>query len=179
MKFPKTVLIIDDEPEIRLIIKESLAGIAERFFECANGKEGLELLGKSKIHTVIVDYKMPVMDGFSFIKQVRAKRIDVPCIMVTGNAHTDQELKTNAILWGVLELLEKPIDFPHLIHLTTKAIELGERISNADAELEKLCEKNKIPQADRSAYIKQQRPQLLLQLTMEAMASKPTLKTGS
>lgn len=179
MKFPKTILIIDDEREGRLKIKEALMRTAERFFEASNGREGLEFLGKNKIHAVIVDDKMPIMDGIAFMKQVRAKRLEVPCIMLTENASQDPMLKTNAVLWGVFQLLEKTGDLEHLIQVCQKAIELSERISHVDAELDRLCEKNEIPQDQRAVFIKAQRPQLILQLTMEAMSSKPVAKTGS
>ena len=178
MKFPKTILIIDDEREVRSRIREALTRTAERFFEASNGREGLEFLGKNKIHAVIVDDQMPVMDGLSFMKQVRAKRVEVPCIMVTNSKAQDPMLKTNAVLWGVFQLVEKTDHFENLTHVTEKVIELSERISNVDAELDRLCEKNEIPLEKRAAYIKEQRPQLILQLTMEAMSSKSHRQTG-
>lgn len=179
MKLPKTILIIEDDAAMRTIIKSALSETAERFYEASNGREGLGFLGKNKIHAIILDYKMPEMDGVSFLKQMRAKRIDVPCIMVTAWASQVPSLRTEAVLWGVLQFLEKPFELDHLRAVSEKAIELSERISNVDIELETLCQKNNIPLTDRNAYVKQHRSQLILQLTMEAMSFKPDRKTGT
>ena len=177
MTIPKTILLIDDEPEIRSLMKDVLSKTAQRFYEASNGKEGFDHLGKNQIHLIILDNQMPVMDGMTFLKQLRARRFEVPCIVVTGNPTT--AVKTNSVLWGAMQFLEKPLDLEYLVNATAKGLQLGHRIANADIELEKICKERQIPAGDRAQWIKQERSQYIMQLTLEAMSSAPIKKTGT
>ncbi len=89
-----TVLIFEDNA----IEREILAGIFRpeyKILEAANGKEGIELLNShfSSIAVVLLDYLMPVMDGFQVLDSLQKKKVlnKIPFIMVTGQDSAEFE----------------------------------------------------------------------------------------
>ena len=111
------VQIIDDEPIIRnglckMINWEGLG------FEISclaqNGKQALEQLEVEKIDVIITDIEMPIMNGLSFIKEVRnledEKRKGYQKEIVVLTAYEEFEYAKTAIRYGVLEYILKPID---------------------------------------------------------------------
>lgn len=100
------LLIVDDEVDLSVNMKELLEDEAKDIFIANNGKEGLEILKKYKIDCVISDVKMPVMDGLKFIQEARILGLNVPFIFYTG--HGSAELKKMARDLGATDLLTKP-----------------------------------------------------------------------
>jgi DNA-binding NarL/FixJ family response regulator len=97
---PIRVLIVDDTDHVRDMLGQmleldgfELAGSARR------GKEAIELLPSSRADIVIIDYKMPDMDGITATKQMRAFAPDIPVILYT--AYLDDEIETAAREAGV------------------------------------------------------------------------------
>jgi len=67
----KTILIVDDSASIRQVSGIALKGAGYEVVEAGDGKAGLSKLDGRKIHLIITDINMPVMDGITFIKEVR------------------------------------------------------------------------------------------------------------
>ncbi len=67
-----TILVVDDEPEYRLVIKTVLLGEGFKVVAAENGEEGLKMLQEADIDIVVSDIYMPVMDGIRFHRAVRA-----------------------------------------------------------------------------------------------------------
>ncbi|CAK0768667.1 two-component system, chemotaxis family, chemotaxis protein CheY [Gammaproteobacteria bacterium] len=67
----KTVLIVDDSASIRQVSSIALKGAGYEVLEAADGKAGLAKLDGRKVNLIITDINMPVMDGITFIKEVR------------------------------------------------------------------------------------------------------------
>ncbi len=65
------LLIVDDEVDLSVNMKELLEDEAKHIFIANNGEEGLEILRKHRIDCVVSDVKMPVMDGLKFIEMAR------------------------------------------------------------------------------------------------------------
>ncbi|MGE3609489.1 MAG: PAS domain S-box protein [Bacteriovoracaceae bacterium] len=70
-RFDRNILVVEDEEAIRDIIVNSLEENFANVFSASNGLDGLKILKSQKIHLVISDIKMPLMDGFSFLKEIR------------------------------------------------------------------------------------------------------------
>jgi two-component system, chemotaxis family, chemotaxis protein CheY len=102
-------LVIDDCRTTRKILIRMLHTLGFDTVEATNGREGLDRLremGTSDL--VLVDWNMPVMDGFDFIRAVRAEREydSVPLVMVT--THNDMESVAKALEAGATEYIMKP-----------------------------------------------------------------------
>jgi CheY-like chemotaxis protein len=100
------LLIVDDEIALSENMKELLEEEAHEIFIANNGQEGLEILQRYKIHCVISDMRMPVMDGLQMMKEARKAGLNVPFIFYTG--HGTDELKRQVAALGAADLLTKP-----------------------------------------------------------------------
>jgi len=91
----KKILIVDDEPSIRLIL-EHFFSVNYDVVVKANGVEAMDWLQKGNLADVIVaDFDMPFMDGLEFVKQIRASYLFkyIPLIMLSGKDETRDKIK--------------------------------------------------------------------------------------
>ena len=101
----KRILIVDDEIEIREILKDLLEDLAE--ITCVeNGMQALNELGHRTYHLMITDYNMPHMNGMTLLKRLNELGIDMGVIWITGRSTA--ELVSGAWDEGVLDYIEKP-----------------------------------------------------------------------
>lgn len=87
------ILIVDDFSTMRRIIRNLLRDLGyTNTAEAADGKKALPMLQQGNFDFLVTDWNMPVMDGFSLLKAVRAddKLNDLPVLMVTAEAKRDQ-----------------------------------------------------------------------------------------
>jgi two-component system chemotaxis response regulator CheY len=118
----KTILIIDDSASLRQVVKIALAGAGYEVLEAGNGQEALKLLDGRKIHLIVSDVNMPVMDGISFVKAAKqlASYKFTPIIMLTteaGDSMKQQGQAAGARAWVV-----KPFQPPTLLNAISKLI---------------------------------------------------------
>jgi len=109
------ILIIDDEPDIRDVLKITLESEGFDVFEAKDGVEGLEKVHRSSPDLVILDYKMPKMDGHE-VCQILKKDIllrHMPIIMLTGKGETQDKIK--GINAGADDYLVKPFEPQELV----------------------------------------------------------------
>jgi DNA-binding NtrC family response regulator len=100
------LLVVDDEEMIRERIELLLEDIADRIILAENGQEALKYLTTEKIHCILCDINMPVMNGIELIKKVRELEMDLPFIFYTG--HGSRDLMNEAIKYGAFDFLNKP-----------------------------------------------------------------------
>ena len=79
-----TILCIDDEPNVLVVRKMLLESVGYRVLLAESGPQGLEILQRENVHTVIVDYKMPDMTGSEVAEHIRAFRPGMPIIMLSA-----------------------------------------------------------------------------------------------
>ncbi len=104
----KKVLVVDDEFNIRDLLKEFLVSNNIKVKTAANGEEALEILNNFKPDLAIVDIQMAVMDGIEFSKKVLSDKPAFPIVMITGHI---KKYNLNEILsLGVKEVIGKPLD---------------------------------------------------------------------
>ena len=117
---PATILVVDDEPLVRLAIVDMLLDCGYRVFEAANGDEAIHLLdaGEARIDIVFSDIQMPGRhDGFAVSRWVHANRPGVRVLLTSGNAHAlDQarQLRNGGLLDGDA-VVAKPYDHAALL----------------------------------------------------------------
>lgn len=134
----KRILIADDEKNMRWAIKKALEGEAFDIYEASNGKEALDLFKEVDPHLVIMDLRMPEMDGITTLTKMKEVKEATPIIMIT--AHGTMESAVEAMKLGALDYISKPFDIEELMITIDKAIgygELKEEVTYLREELEK------------------------------------------
>jgi DNA-binding NtrC family response regulator len=116
------LLIVDDEELIVDNLKITLTEHADNIFIAYNGIEALEVLKDQEVHCIICDINMPNMNGVEFIKEVRAKKLDIPFIFYTGHGNLD--LMQEAARYGAFDFLDKP-NLDGLIDVITLGLKKG------------------------------------------------------
>jgi CheY-like chemotaxis protein len=83
----RTVLVVDDEASIRHLVTDILAGEGYRVQAAANGMEALDVLAERQPRLVLLDMRMPIMDGWSLAHEIRARELPVKIVVMTA-AHS-------------------------------------------------------------------------------------------
>jgi CheY-like chemotaxis protein len=100
-----TILVIDDDADVRSFITDALEGLGHRVEEADSGEAGLAKLGDCEPDLILVDFAMPGMNGADVARQVRERHCDLPVIFVTGYAESEQ---LEAALGADVPVLRKP-----------------------------------------------------------------------
>lgn len=122
-----TILIIDDEPDLRELIRDVLADQGCRVFCAANGPDGIVLNEQENPDVILLDLRMPGMDGITTLRNIRRSDDRVQVVILTGFASPDT-IRDAAEL-QVSEYLSKPFANSDLVSVITTAYEssLAER----------------------------------------------------
>ena len=118
----RTIAVIDDSVTIRSILRKALMMSdigAKEVLEADNGLDGLELIkrSKEKLNLVVMDLKMPKMDGISMLTELRnAGILDIPILVLSSTA--DQQMQEKCKSLGAAAFLKKPFsheDFKNVL----------------------------------------------------------------
>ncbi len=104
---PVRILVVDDEPHIRKVIRLTLESPEHEVGEAGSGEEALEMIGVTKWDIVLLDERMPGIDGLETLRRLRARESDVVVIMVTAFASI--ELAVDAMKLGAIDFVRKPM----------------------------------------------------------------------
>jgi DNA-binding response OmpR family regulator len=115
------ILYVEDDEHLRVLLPRTLKLLFKDVICAENGAEALKIWHKNKIHIMIVDYTMPVMNGMEFIKEIRKLNKKIPIIILS--AHSDKEKLKEAIKVGLIDYLDKPVNFDALFEALKHAIE--------------------------------------------------------
>ena len=118
MSMSTRILIADDEGINRLFIKTVLAGNGWEVEEAANGRTALELVEQNPFDAVILDVKMPVMDGKQAAGKIRALEQELgrrACILLGLTAYAEKELIDELMRLGMDGVIHKPITQDSLV----------------------------------------------------------------
>jgi putative two-component system response regulator len=126
-----TILLIDDEPYNRNAIVRMFEEYEFEFVECGNGKEGLDALQRQKYDLILLDIKMPVMDGFEFLAHYSDSELKPKPPVCVMTALDDSQTRKKAIYLGADDFISKPLD---TVELETRIASLL-RISNFQQDL--------------------------------------------
>ncbi|MGI5069877.1 sigma-54-dependent Fis family transcriptional regulator [Treponema pectinovorum] len=130
MKF--TILVIDDEKNIREGLAADFEMDGYNVKLAANGKEGLDYLSKGDIDIVITDLRMPGISGEDVLKQVTTQMPGIPVIVLTGHGSIDSAV--SAMQNGAYDFLTKPLNLEHLELVVKRALK-GRELSLQHQEL--------------------------------------------
>ncbi len=101
-----TILIVDDEKNIRGTLARALRLEGYATLEAGDGEEGLERLRADSVDLVILDLQMPVLDGFGFLEKLAAAKRGVPELVLTAHGSVDRAVR--AVRLGAYDFIEKP-----------------------------------------------------------------------
>lgn len=105
---PTTVLVADDDDNVREVLAEALEGPGRQVVRARNGLEAVQWATSTPVDLVILDLVMPEMDGVESFRRIHAARPDLPVVIVTGHPESDLMLKVLEI--GPFTVLQKPLD---------------------------------------------------------------------
>ena len=115
------LLIVDDEPNVRLNFRTTLETEDYEICEASSAKQALELLAEHGFALAILDLRMPGMDGLELLAKMRESGIRVPVMIVTAYADVPNAVK--AMKLGAIDFLQKPLlpnDFRNIVAEITK-----------------------------------------------------------
>jgi two-component system nitrogen regulation response regulator NtrX len=138
----KTILIIDDEENIR----KSLVGILqdEGFTPvvAANGEEGLEKMREEAPDLIMLDIWMPGMDGIETLKKIKAEAPDQIVVMMSG--HGTIETAVKATKHGAFDFIEKPLSLEKVLHSIQQASKMGALVEENRALKETIAKEHEM-----------------------------------
>jgi DNA-binding NtrC family response regulator len=119
--FSENILVVDDDPDIREVLKDRLESLGYRVLVAASGAEGLELLEKQNPQIVLLDIEMPAMSGLETLKEIRKRELDITVVMIT--AYGTIERAVEAMKEGAYDFIPKPFEPDHVALIVQKALE--------------------------------------------------------
>ena len=123
------VLLVDDEKDFIETLSERMETRGMNVSSTVSPKEALDIVDKESFDAVVLDLKMPEMDGLEVLKRIKEKNPDIQVILLTGHATVQKGIE--AMKLGAMDLIEKPVDISTLT----------EKIKNAHTQKMILVEK--------------------------------------
>ncbi|MCP4670746.1 MAG: response regulator [Desulfobacula sp.] len=137
IKIPARVLIVDDEIDFVEMFALRLQSQGEKVSTAHSGKEALKVLENTIIDVVILDIRMPGMDGIDTLKQIKQLYPIIEVIMLTGHGSTQTAVKGMKL--GAFDYMIKPADFDDITlkikNARKRKDEQEERIRQAEVKL--------------------------------------------
>jgi len=109
------ILVVDDEKNIRSTLADILSDQGYDVTTAGTGERAVKLCSRQVFDVVLLDVRMPGIDGVEAFRQIRAKRRDVRVIMMS--AYSIAELRREALAAGALAFMRKPLDLDSLVKL--------------------------------------------------------------
>lgn len=138
---PKHLLLVDDEPGIRKVVRIVLEDLGYTVFEASNGNDGLELFQRHKPPVVITDIRMPGMDGLELLRHIKAENPETEVILVTG--HGDMDVAVEGLKLDACDFITKPIG-PDVLEVALRRaeekVDLRQRMREHTKNLEALVQ---------------------------------------
>jgi DNA-binding NtrC family response regulator len=122
MKTTTNILVVDDEPNIRLGLAKGLKELAERIDTAADAIEGIRLLDENKYHLIIADVRLPGdLSGLELVSEAIKRHPGIAAIVIT--AHGTVETAVEAMRRGAFDFITKPVDLNLIRQQVKKALE--------------------------------------------------------
>jgi len=126
------LLLVDDEDDFRQTVAKRLMKRGMEACQAASGKECLDILANDPVDVVVLDVKMPGMDGIETLHQIKKNHPDTEVIMLTGHATTQDGVE--GIKSGAFDYLSKPIELEHLVSKIRQAVQKRVRAEERQKE---------------------------------------------
>lgn len=108
------VLVVDDDEDLRLLVRKALTRAGHHVLEAESGQGGLEIAEGENPNLMILDLNMPGMDGFEVLRRLRAREAGRPMPVIVLTAQGDEESVSRSFQFGATDFLVKPFTPPQL-----------------------------------------------------------------
>lgn len=108
-----TILVIDDENNMRWVLQKAFQRAGYQVFTASRGNEGLQLFARHAIDLVLLDLKMPGMDGLSLLRELRSRDAETPILLFT--AYATVATAVEALKVGATDYIRKPFDIEDVL----------------------------------------------------------------
>lgn len=111
-----SLLIADDDASVRSVLREFVGYCCPEFTiagEATNGAEAIALASELQPHVILMDIRMPVMDGIQATRRIK-QELGLPAVVVTFTSYTWSRLKEEAMGAGASFYLTKPFNLEHM-----------------------------------------------------------------
>jgi DNA-binding NtrC family response regulator len=128
-----SILVLDDEPRMRDEIEEFLTGQDFMVYKASLPSEAFEILEQNAIDILILDVKLPEMDGLEVLQKVKESHTSLEVIMISG--HGDMHTVIEAMRLGAFDYFQKPFRLPeinHAIERTRRFIQLSAKLKSTE-----------------------------------------------
>jgi len=132
---PYRILVVDDETAIREAIRMTLEYEGYRVDEARSGEDGIDKATKVPYDAILLDIKMPVLDGIEVLENLKQQKVPTPVIMVSG--HGDIQTAVECTKRGAFDFLEKPLNRDKLLLSVRNAV----RTQKLEEEVDELRER--------------------------------------
>lgn len=129
-----TVLIIDDDADLRYSLKRVLSGGEYRVIEADSGEAGLKVAGVEHPQVILLDNRMPGMTGIEALQHLRGVNPNAMIILMTAYGTTQTTIE--AMKFGAFDYIMKPFDLKKILALTQSALEASLDLDKANADSE-------------------------------------------
>ena len=137
-----SIMLVDDEVRFLSTTKKILSKKGYSVYTACSAAEALEKLEKHDIHVVVLDVKMPEMDGNTALKKIKSRYPKIEVIMLTGHATPDSAI--DGLRSGAQDYLSKPADINDLVQKVEEAFERRRRIEEKIREASALKKSTEI-----------------------------------
>ena len=118
---PQTVLVVDDEKNVRLTLRQALEDLGLQVNTAAGGEEALDRIEDTEHDLMLLDLRMPGLDGLEVLQRTRRQAPDLPVVIVT--AHGTVKNAVQAMRRGAVDVLLKPISLDSLRELVNRVLQ--------------------------------------------------------
>jgi signal transduction histidine kinase len=135
----KTILLVDDESDIREVLSLALTDLGYRVYEAENGSRALAVFRAVRPPLVLTDIKMPGMDGIELLQKIKRENLETEVIMITG--HGDMQLAVRSLKNDATDFITKPINVDALeiaVRRAREKIITREKLKEYTENLERL-----------------------------------------
>jgi len=113
----RTVLIVDDEPDVFWVMEHLLKQEGFVLIRALNGLETLVVMGKRHFELVLLDAKLPDIEGLTLAKKIKEMDSTVPIVLISGYLSRDDEIVQDALSSGLIsEYISKPFQHSEILN---------------------------------------------------------------
>jgi len=169
------ILLIEDDPNQRELLANYLETKGYQVFQAEDGRKGLKLAEQSTPDLILMDYKLPDIDGGNLLAELKKMLVLPPIIVIT--AFGSVETAVTALKKGAFHYLTKPINLHELLHLIEKALK-EQKLERELKKLKQELSQAPFPKSDKFIAESPAMKQLLLLLKKVAQTDATVLILG-
>lgn len=129
------LLIVEDDSDIRELLRHFLSEFVDEIHEASNGAEALEIIKTKEFDTILSDIEMPQMNGLRFLAFVRSLGQMTPFVVLT--AHGDHTKALEALSLGAFDFITKGSKKKYVIESVCAALKIGREMKDAQNDYER------------------------------------------